>query len=74
MVTEIFTFHLKVDVDLSDPTSPASKAVLDVLRPELAAEGAHHAYYGQFIEKPEMGIIFVKWDSVEHHKSFMSSL
>ena len=73
MVTEIVTFSLKADASLSDPTSPASKLVLDFLAPEVAAHGAHNAYYGQYIEKPEIGIIFVNWDSLESHKKFMNS-
>ena len=72
MVTEIITFSLKADANLSDPSSPASK-LLDSLGAELAAHGAHNAYYGQYIEKPETGIIFVNWDSLEAHKKFMSS-
>lgn len=73
MVTEIVTFSLKADASLSDPSSPASKVVADFLAPELAAHGAHNAYYGRYIEKPETGIIFVNWDSLEAHKKFMSS-
>ena len=73
MVTEIVTFSLKADADLSDPNSPASKLVVDFLVAELAAPGAHNAYYGQYIEKPEAAILFVNWDSLEAHKKFMSS-
>ena len=73
MVTEIITFGLKADADLSDPSSPARKLVVDFLVAELAAPGARNAYYGQYIEKPETAILFVNWDSLEAHKKFMSS-
>jgi hypothetical protein len=46
--------------------------IREFLVPELAAHGAHHAYYGQFIE-PETVIIFVEWDSIDDQKKFMSS-
>lgn len=72
MVTEIITFRLKADASLSDPSSPASKVVADFLAPETAPHGARSAYYGQYIEKPERGIIFRNWDSLEAHKEFMS--
>lgn len=72
MVTEILTFRLKADASLSDPASPASKVVVDFLAPGFASHGAHNAYYGQYIEKPETGIIFRNWDSIEAHKNFMS--
>ena len=73
MVTEMVTFSLKADANLSDPTSPASKLVVNFLVAELTAHRAHNAYYGQYIEKPETGILFVNWDSLEAHKKFMSS-
>lgn len=72
MVTEIITFCLKADASLSDPSSPASKVVANFLATGFAPHGAHNAYYGQYIEKPETGIIFRNWDSLEAHKKFMS--
>lgn len=73
MITEKVTFQLRADASLADPSSPASRVIRDFLAPELAAHGAHHAYYGQFIEKTEMVIIFVEWDSIDDHKKFMKS-
>ena len=73
MVTEIVTFSLKADANLSDPTSPASKLVVDFLVKERIALGAHNAFYGQYIEKPETGIYFVNWDSRGAYEEFMSS-
>ena len=73
MVTEIVTFSLKADANLSDPSSPASKLVVDFLVAERTAHGAHNAYYGQYMEKPETGILVVNWDSLEAHKESMSS-
>jgi len=73
MITEIVTFPLKVDAGLADPSSPASKVIHEFLVPELATHGARHAYYGQYIEKPGTGIIFVEWYSVDDQKRFTSS-
>lgn len=46
MLTEIITFWLKDDASLADISSTASKAIRESLMLELAAHGAHHAYYG----------------------------
>ena len=73
MIMEIATFQLKESVIPADPSSPASKSIREYLTQELNAHGAHNAYYGQFIEKPETAIVFVNWDSVDDNKVFMSS-
>ena len=73
MLTEIVTFETKPNASLVDPDSVANKIIRETLSSELAARGAHHAYYGSFIERPEMVIIFVGWDSIDDHKNFMSS-
>ncbi|KAL9120137.1 MAG: hypothetical protein Q9187_003307 [Circinaria calcarea] len=75
MITEIVTFQLNDDVEnsLINPSSPAGKVIRQCLVSELTAKGALYAYFGQLIEKPEMAIIFVGWDSFEDHKNFMSS-
>ena len=73
MISEIVTFQLKFNASLADPSSPASKVIRECLAPELAAHGAHDAYYGQFIEKPDIAILFVGWDSMDEHKKFLSS-
>ncbi|MCJ1247046.1 hypothetical protein MMC30_004257 [Trapelia coarctata] len=73
MITEIVTFHLAPSCSLSTPDTPASKVITDFLAPELAAHGAHDAYYGSFIEKPDVAIIFLEWDSLADHQKFMSS-
>lgn len=68
MITEIVTFQLNDDASLADISSTASQVIRKSLVPELAAHGAHHAYYGQSIEKPVTGIIFVEWVSIEDHR------
>ena len=73
MITEMITFQLRADASLTDASSPASKVIRDLLAPELATHGGHHVYYGQFIEKPETGIILLEWDSIDEQKKFMSS-
>jgi hypothetical protein len=73
MITEIVTFQLKADVSLANPSSPASKVICGSLVPEQAVHGAHHAYYGQYVEKPETALIIVEWDSIVDQKKFMSS-
>ena len=73
MITEIVTFQLKGEATLPDPSSPARKVIRDFLTLVLAALGARSAYYGQFIEKPEIVIMFIGWDSIDDHKSFMNS-
>ena len=70
MITEIITFHLKEDASLADPNSPASKVIRGQIVPDLLNHGVHYAYYGQIIEKPEMGIFFVQWESIDAHKKF----
>jgi len=73
MITEIVTLTLAPSHSLSSPTSPASKTIHDFLTKELAAEGAHEAYFGAFDEEPDKVIILVEWDSVEAHRGFMES-
>lgn len=73
MITEIVTFQLNTSTTLSDPTSPAGTIIREVLMTKLTANGAHHGYYGQFIEKPDTAIIFIHWDSLDDHKKFISS-
>ncbi|MCJ1317233.1 hypothetical protein MMC15_002556 [Xylographa vitiligo] len=73
MITEIVTFQLKGEATLPDSSSPARKVIRDFLTLVLAALGARSAYYGQFIEKPEIVIMFIGWDSIDDHKSFMNS-
>ncbi|MCJ1376983.1 hypothetical protein MMC17_000073 [Xylographa soralifera] len=73
MITEIVTFQLKGQATLADPSSPARKVIRDFLVLVLAAPGARSAYYGQFIEKAETVIMFIGWDSIDDHKTFMGS-
>jgi len=73
MITEIITFHLAPSCSLSSPSSPASKVITDFLAPKLTAHGAHAAYYGAFVEKPDVAIILLEWDSIEDHQKFMNS-
>ena len=56
---------------LIDPSSPAGNVIRECLASELAAKGARYAYFGQFLEKPEMAIIFVGWDSIEDHQKHL---
>ena len=73
MITEIVTFRLKTDASLADTTSPASNVIRESLVPELAAQGADYVFYGQVIEKPEIGIVFVQRKSIEGQKKDTSS-
>ena len=71
MITEIVTFQLNADVtdNLVDPSSPARKVIRECLASKLTAKGARHAYFGQFLEKPKMAIIFVVWDSIQDYRN-----
>ncbi|MCJ1242433.1 hypothetical protein MMC14_010441 [Varicellaria rhodocarpa] len=73
MITEIATFYLKEVGSLAELNSSASKLIREFIAPELIANGARDIYYGQFIEKPEMAILFGQWESLQAHKDFMSS-
>ena len=73
MITEITTFKLRADASLADSGSPASKVIRKSLAPNFAAAGGREVYYGQLIEKPETGIMFVNWDTIDDQKRFLSS-
>ena len=74
MITEIITFQLKPKPSLAGPDFAANETARTQLAAELKVQGAESACYGQFIEKPGTGIIFVNWDSVDDHAEFKSSL
>ena len=59
MITEIVILPLKASADTSDPSSSAGKAIREILVPELRAQGARSAYYGQFIEKPDTAVVLI---------------
>jgi hypothetical protein len=73
MITEIVSFQLKAGASLDDPSTPASKVIREKLAPSLKHAGAHEVYYGQLMEKPENGYLFIHWDSVDDHKKFMNA-
>ncbi|MCJ1479458.1 hypothetical protein MMC13_008144 [Lambiella insularis] len=64
---------LNVQDDLAALDSPASKAIRQALKQELAAPGAQYAYYGQAIEKPELVFVFVGWATIEDLQKWTSS-
>jgi hypothetical protein len=74
MITEIAIFELAASADLSDATSPTTSTIRDFLASVTAAKGAHSAYFGQFIEKPETVIMFIDWDSAAAHKQFVATV
>ena len=72
MIMEIATFQLKVSEDLSNTGSEVSKVIRQTTTPNLKKHGARYVYYGQFIEKPDVVIIIVQWNSIDdrHHEMF----
>ena len=73
MITEITTFELETDANLTDTSSSTTKILRNFLAAELAFPGAHQAYYGQDVEKPEVVFVLVNWDSIEDHEKFIGS-
>ncbi|OBT64683.1 hypothetical protein VE03_05906 [Pseudogymnoascus sp. 23342-1-I1] len=73
MITEIATLELAAPADLSDPSSPTTSTIRTFLTAVLAADGAHAAYFGQSVEKPDIVIIFIDWDSTDAHHQFLAS-
>jgi hypothetical protein len=72
MATEIALLRLKEDTDLSTP-GPALTTWTETLSTVLAQPGAQRAYWGTSVETPSFLRLFIDWDSVDAHKTFMSS-
>ena len=73
MITEIATFQLKADIDLSGPETPAGNHFREVTVPNMKAHGARSVYYGRFLEKPYTFMFFVNWNSIDNHKAYLKS-
>ena len=73
MITRLAILRLAPSASLANPSTPASKTLAAFLAPELAAPGCKFAYYGTSDEKPELGFVFVGWESLEKRGEFEAS-
>lgn len=71
MATEIALLKLKPNTNIKD--GHAKTTWDESLKTILDQPGAQRAYYGITEEDPTMLRLFIDWDSVKHHKEFMSS-
>lgn len=68
MISEIAIFEASgPNVDLANPESQYKITLQQHLRTVVAFDGAHGAYYGQVIEKPEIIVVVVNRDSLDAH-------
>ncbi|KAL8641795.1 MAG: hypothetical protein Q9226_008588 [Calogaya cf. arnoldii] len=68
MISEIAIFEASTpNVDLAYPESQYKTILEQHLKNFLAFDGAQGAYYGQVIEKPQIVVVVVNWDSLDAH-------
>ncbi|KAI4261766.1 MAG: hypothetical protein L6R42_003041 [Xanthoria sp. 1 TBL-2021] len=68
MISEIAIFEASTPaVDLANPDSQFKPTLQQHLKIVLAFDGAQGAYYGQLIEKPNIIVVVVNWDTLDSH-------
>lgn len=71
-VTEIAYIALKPGVDIEGST-PEAKAWQDTLKTLSQQDGMQRTHYGRTLEEPNLLMLFVDWDSYQHHQTFIAS-
>ena len=73
MITEVLTFDLKDDANLADVDAPATKIIIETIAKNVYAHAGKYVFYGNAVEKPGVGFIFVGWDSLEDQLKLVGS-
>ncbi|RVX66203.1 hypothetical protein B0A52_10095 [Exophiala mesophila] len=73
VATEFAAIPLKEGVHPEDPASPSHAAFQKVFQTILAQDGARNCLFGRQVEDPTLGLLFIDWDSIEHHNKFIAS-
>ena len=73
-VTEFLCMPLKPGADLSDSGSDIGKVYHDLMNTVMSQPGARKSHWGIVDEDKSLAILFVDWDSFDHHKQFMDAM
>ncbi|KAK5459852.1 hypothetical protein LTS15_003981 [Exophiala xenobiotica] len=71
--TEIVFIPLSEENYPDDFSSAPGKKFKDILATILAQDGVQRLSWGRQVENPGTLTMFIDWDSVDHHKKFMST-
>jgi len=72
-VTEVALFPLAEDQNVDDPTSAAGQTLNACLETVSKQDGCQRVFWGKQVENPSIGVAFIDWESVDHHKKFNES-
>ncbi|KAL8974600.1 MAG: hypothetical protein Q9197_001168 [Variospora fuerteventurae] len=71
MISEIAVFEASdADVNLENPRSHFKETIQRLLTTVLAVKGAKSAFYGQLVERAQIIVVIINWDSLESHIKF----
>lgn len=71
MISEIAIFEASdADVDFEKPQSLCKDTIHQLLTTVLAAKSAKSAFYGQLVERAQIIVVIINWDSLESHIKF----
>ncbi|KAK4944480.1 hypothetical protein LTR10_016154 [Elasticomyces elasticus] len=71
--TEVALIPLAEGQNPDDPTSAAGQTLKACFETVSKQDGYQRAYWGRQVENNSIGVAFIDWDSLDHHKKFMES-
>ncbi|KAI1614009.1 hypothetical protein EDD36DRAFT_417858 [Exophiala viscosa] len=71
--TEVAILPLAEGQDPEDSTSAAGQTLKACLETVSKQDGCQRVYWGKQVENQSIGVAFIDWESLDHHKRFIES-